>query len=310
MKKNFETVKQIIEEKFDFNVNQIKYVGSGVDSDAYLVNDTYIFKIGISENSKEDYEGAKKFSDFYVENKVSNIEIPVIEYFFCTDQLQIVGYKMVKGIFADKSVYDRMDLDKKEKFAYDVATFLKRLHRFKEEDLDFKEQNMKEKMLDEVKLIKKNIYDSLTDNEKRYIDVFNERVSESIVFDDRKCLCHKDFNPDHILVDENMNFKGVIDWGDASLACEYAEFAYLLSDGDDEYGREFGLKVLDFYKDIDVSKAIEYSNIHKMEYPLTELVYGIENNRLDRIQFGKEIIAKKCEFDEDIINIMKYKSFK
>ena len=46
-------------------------------------------------------------------------------------------------------------------------------------------------------------------------------------------------------------------------------------------------------------------NIHRMEYPITELVYGIENNINEKIEFGKKIILKKCESDEDIIKIMK-----
>ena len=304
-KLDFDSIKREINEKFSFKVDEIKYLGSGVDSNAYLVNDTYVFKFGISNNSKEDYYGEKKFSDFYVQNKVSNIEIPVIEYYYCSDELQIVGYKMVKGTFVNKTIYNNMNKEKQEKFARDVAKFLKNLHSFNEEDLDFKKQNMKDKMLKEVELIKSTIYDTLTENEKKYIDRFDKRIIESNVFDDRKCLCHIDFNPDHILIDDDNNFKGVIDWGDASIACEYAEFPYLLSDGDDEIGREFGLKVLGYYGDIDIDKAIEYSNIHRMEYPLTELVYGIKKKKQESISFGKKIIAKKCEFDEDIKRIMK-----
>ena len=126
-----------------------------------------------------------------------------------------------------------------------------------------------------------------------------------INLNDKKCICHIDFNPDHILIDENHKFKGVIDWGGVAIVCEYAEFPYLLSDGEDELGRDIGLKILEYYGDIDLDKTIEYCNIHRMEYPITELVYGIENNINEKIEFGKKIILKKCESDEDIIKIMK-----
>ena len=65
------------------------------------------------------------------------------------------------------------------------------------------------------------------------------------------------------------------------------------------------MKILEYYGDIDLDKTIEYCNIHRMEYPITELVYGIENNINEKIEFGKKIILKKCESDEDIIKIMK-----
>ena len=62
---DIELLKKKIEEKFSFVVKQIEYLGGGVDSNAYLVNNDYVFKIGISENSKIDYKNQKIFSDFY-----------------------------------------------------------------------------------------------------------------------------------------------------------------------------------------------------------------------------------------------------
>ena len=122
---------------------------------------------------------------------------------------------------------------------------------------------------------------------------------------DRELITHVYERHNHILIDENHKFKGVIDWGGVAIVCEYAEFPYLLSDGEDELGRDIGLKILEYYGDIDLDKTIEYCNIHRMEYPITELVYGIENNINEKIEFGKKIILKKCESDEDIKKIMK-----
>lgn len=301
---DYEFIKNEIKQRFNFDVLDIKYIGGGVDSNAYLVNNEYVFKFGVSKNSKEDYQTQKKFSDFYNKQSFNNIETPNIEYYFCSDELQIVGYKIIKGTFIDRTIYNKMDKTKQEKFAKDVANFLKKLHNFNEFDIDLNIIDMKEKMLEEVDLIKNTIYNSLTENEKKYIDRFKERLIKSNVFDGEKCICHIDFNPDHILIDEEMNFKGVIDWGGAAIACKYAEFPYLLSDGDDEIGKDVGLKIIDYYGDINLDKAIEYSNIHRMEYPLTELVYGIENNNEESIYFGKKIIEKKCKNDEDIKRVM------
>lgn len=300
-----EYLKNEIEKKFDFKVNQIEYLGGGVDSNAYLVNNEYVFKIGISENSKIDYKAQKVFSDFYKNNKINNIETPSIEYYYSDNNIRIIGYKAIKGNFINRKIYDEMDENKKEKFCKDIANFLKKLHSFNVEDIELEKVDMREKMLNEIELIKKSIYNKLDENEKRYIDRFEKRLNNSNAFDGRKCICHIDFNPDHILIDEDNNFKGVIDWGGAVITCEYAEFPYLLSNGEDELGRDIGLKIIEYYGEIDLAKTIEYCNIHRMEYPITELVYGIENNTKKSIEFGRKIIADKCKNDEDIINAMK-----
>ena len=65
---------------FNFDVNEIKYLGGGVDSNAYLVNNEYVFKFGISEDSKKDYLNSKNISNFFKDNLETNIAIPNIEY--------------------------------------------------------------------------------------------------------------------------------------------------------------------------------------------------------------------------------------
>lgn len=302
---NIDLVKKEIVEKFNFTIDQIKYLGGGVDSNAYLINNEYVFKIGISENSKIDYKNQKVFSDFYKDNKINNIEIPNIEFYHNDENIRIVGYKIIEGNFINRNMYNSMNIDEQESFCKDVASFLKKLHSFSIDKIDLEKIDMREKMLKEVELIKKTTYNSLSENEKKYIDRFKNRLTSSNVFNDKKCICHIDFNPDHILIDENHKFKGVIDWGGAAIACEYSEFPYLLSDGEDELGRDIGLKILEYYGDINLDKAIEYCNIHRMEYPITELVYGIENDNNDNIEFGKKIISEKSKNDKDIIDIMK-----
>ena len=302
---DIEFIKKEIEKIFSFTVNQIKYLGGGVDSNAYLINNDYVFKIGISENSKIDYKNQKIFSDFYKENKINNIEIPNIEFYYNDDNIRMVGYKFIKGDLINRNIYKSMNITNQESFCKDVAFFLKKLHDFNVDKIDLEKIDMREKMLKEVELIKKTIYNSLSENEKKYITKFENRLISSNVFNDKKCICHIDFNPDHILIDENHKFKGVIDWGGSAIVCEYADFPYLLSDGEDELGRDIGLKILKYYGDIDYNKTIEYCNIHRMEYPITELVYGIENDNNEKIEFGKKIISEKCKNDKDIIDIMK-----
>ena len=208
---DIELLKKKIEEKFSFVVKQIEYLGGGVDSNAYLVNNDYVFKIAISENSKINKKKKKLFSDFYKENKINNIEIPNIEFYYSDDSIRIVGYKIIEGSFINRNIYDSMNDEEQENFCKDVASFLKRLHEFSVDKIDLDKIDMREKMLKEIELIKKTIYTSLNEKEKKYIDRFKNRLINSNIFNDKKCICHIDFNPDHILIDENHKFKGVID---------------------------------------------------------------------------------------------------
>ncbi|MDO4742366.1 MAG: aminoglycoside phosphotransferase family protein [Candidatus Saccharibacteria bacterium] len=290
---NYELLKSQIEERFGYKVGQIAYLGGGVNSNAYLANSEYVFKFGISKDSKKDYETQKIFSDFYYKQHFSNIITPNIKYYFSDDDLQIIGYKIIKGTFVDKTIYAKMDKTQQKKFVKDIAGFLKKLHSFDESSINLERIDMKRKMLKEVRLIKDSLWHSLNENAKSYINKFEEKLIRASAFDGKKCVCHMDFNPNHILIDDKMNFIGVIDWGDAAVACECAEFAYLLSDSDEEIGRDVGMEILNYYGDIDPEKAIEYSHIHRMEYPLTELVHGIQNNKEEAISFGKKIIEDR-----------------
>ena len=133
---DIELLKKKIEEKFSFTVNQIEYLGGGVDSKAYLINNDYVFKIGISENSKIDYKNQKVFSDFYKENNINNIEIPNIEFYHNDDNIRMVGYKIVEGNFINRNIYNTLNLFEQENFCKDVASILKRIHDFSIEKIE------------------------------------------------------------------------------------------------------------------------------------------------------------------------------
>ena len=49
-------------------ISEIKKIGAGYDSVAYLVNDEYIFKIKYSENMKKGYAKEKAIYDFLNKN--------------------------------------------------------------------------------------------------------------------------------------------------------------------------------------------------------------------------------------------------
>ena len=154
----------------------------------------------------------------------------------------------------------------------------------------------KQNVLEEYQLLRDTIYDSLTDIEKQYIELFMQRLNTTDIFDGKKCLCHNDFSCNHLLLDDNNRLCGIIDFGDSGIIDEYCDFIYLLEDSEEEIGHEFGEDVLRLYGNIDIEKAKEYQDVVEQYYPIETIVYGIKNNKQDFIDKGrKEIYLRTRE---------------
>lgn len=287
-------VKNIIEEKCNINIDNIKLIGEGHDSKAYIVNNEYIFKIKYSVD-KKSYEKEKNIYDFLNKKMNTNIKIPNIEYSYISDELSILGYKEIKGTFLTPNIYYSLTKNKQELLKKDIAMFLRQMH-----DLDYSEISSykidnRQSILDGYRVLKEKLYDILTDNEKLYIENFIQRLQSTTIFDDKKCLCHNDFSCNHLLLDEDDRLCGVIDFGDSGIIDEYSDFIYLLEDSEEEIGRIFGEDILRLYGNIDDNKAKEYQDVIEQYYPIETIVYGIKNNRPDFIEKGREEIYNRTK---------------
>ena len=286
---NFIKIEEVIKNKFDLEVKSATLIGEGYDSKAYLINDEYIFKIKISANEKKGYKKEKAVLDFLNKNLKTDIKIPKIDYAYITDELSIMGYKKIDGKFLNPQIYNEMNEQEKQILKLDIAKFLKDMH-----NLDFSEIknytiNNKQNCLEEFALLKKTIYQDLTEKEKNYIENFFERLKNTTIFDDKKCLCHNDFSCNHLLLDENKRLVGIIDFGDSGIIDEYCDFIYLLEDSNEELGKDFGEDILKLYGDIDIRKAEEYQYIVEEYYPIETIVYGIKNNRKDFVEKRRKV---------------------
>lgn len=293
-------IKNILEKKFNIEINSLDLIGEGYDSKAYLVNGEYIFKVKYSANKKKDYEKEKSIYDFLNQNLVTNIKVPNIEYSYISDEISILGYKQIKGTFLTPEIYSTMSTEEQELLKKDIAYFLRQMH-----DLDYTDINSyaidnKQNVLEEYQLLKTTIYNSLTDIEKQYIENFMQRLNSTTIFDGKKCLCHNDFSSNHLLLDENNRLCGIIDFGDSGIIDEYCDFIYLLEDSEEEIGPNFGEDILRLYGNIDIEKAKEYQDVVEQYYPIETIVYGIKNNRPDFIEKGRKEIYNRFRESKNI----------
>ena len=293
-------IKNILEKKFNIEINSLDLIGEGYDSKAYLVNGEYIFKVKYSANKKKGYEKEKSIYDFLNQNLVTNIKVPNIEYSYISDEISILGYKQIKGTFLTPEIYSTMSTEEQELLKKDIAYFLRQMH-----DLDYTDINSyaidnKQNVLEEYQLLKTTIYNSLTDIEKHYIENFMQRLNSTTIFDGKKCLCHNDFSSNHLLLDENNRLCGIIDFGDSGIIDEYCDFIYLLEDSEEEIGPNFGEDILRLYGNIDIEKAKEYQDVVEQYYPIETIVYGIKNNRPDFIEKGRKEIYNRFRESKNI----------
>lgn len=293
-------IKNILEKKFNIEINSLDLIGEGYDSKAYLVNGEYIFKVKYSANKKKGYEKEKSIYDFLNQNLVTNIKVPNIEYSYISDEISILGYKQIKGTFLTPEIYSTMSTEEQELLKKDIAYFLRQMH-----DLDYTDINSyaidnKQNVLEEYQLLKTTIYNSLTDIEKQYIENFLQRLNSTTIFDGKKCLCHNDFSSNHLLLDENNRLCGIIDFGDSGIIDEYCDFIYLLEDSEEEIGPNFGEDILRLYGNIDIEKAKEYQDVVEQYYPIETIVYGIKNNRPDFIEKGRKEIYNRFRESKNI----------
>lgn len=286
-------VKKILEEKFNISIDNIKLIGEGYDSKAYLVNDKYIFKIKFSVNKKKGYEKEKAIYNFLNSRLNTDIKIPNIEYSYISDELSILGYKEIKGKFLSPKLYLTLSQEEKIQLKKDIANFLRSMHNLDYSEISSYTIDNKQNVLEEYQLLRDTIYDSLTDIEKQYIESFMQILNTTDIFDVKKCLCHNDFSCNHLLLDDDNRLCGIIDFGDSGIIDEYCDFTYLLEDSEEELGHEFGEDVLRLYGNINIQKAKEYQDVVEQYYPIETIVYGIKNNKQDFIDKGrKEIILR------------------
>ena len=291
---NVKATKYLLEHTFqDLKIEAIQILGKGYDSVAYLINNEYVFKIKFSANKKKGYKKEKAIYDFLNKKLDTNVKIPRIEYSHISDKLSILGYKEITGIFLSPDLYKNMTSKEKQTLKEDIAIFLKKMHNLDTTEISTYIIDNKQNVLEEYQLLRDTIYNSLNDQEKEYIEQFMKKLNQTTIFDGKKCLCHNDFSCNHILVDENNKFCGVIDFGDSGIIDEYCDFIYLLEDSKEEIGREFGEDILHIYGDIDIDKAKEYQMVVEEYYPIETIVYGIKNNKQEYIDNGRRLIKSR-----------------
>ena len=263
-------IKDIIDSEFDLTVSEIFVLGQGLDSVAYLVNNEYIFKH--SKHDEARYSLKKEVQVLnYLKGRVT-LQIPDIEYY--NEEYGVCGYKEIKGDKLTPIIYKNMSDDEKNRLAQDIALFLKEMHSVPLPDIDELELNLIDDYKSDYSALWETIYDKIPDKSKEYLNnLYRKILNDERITKYVKALCHNDLSCNHIITQNRMAV-GIIDFGDAAITDRDKDFVYLLEDSIQEIGREFGLRVLEYYDHPDIAIPILKSDLNDEYYPIEQILGG------------------------------------
>ena len=265
-------IKEIIEKEFGLIISDIKVLDEGLDSVAYLVNNDYIFKMSKHQEAKDNLKKEIQVLN-YIKGKVT-LQVPEIEYY--SEKYSVCGYKEIKGTILTPKIYKQLSGEEQDNLARDIALFLKELHSLPLPNINDLELNVLEDYKSDYAELKDKIYNKISEKIKTYLDSLFERIiNDERITKYEVALCHNDLSCNHIVMNNNK-VVGIIDFGDVAITDRDKDFVYLLENSDEEIGREFGLKVLEYYNHPNKEVALMKADLNDEYYPI-ELILGGES---------------------------------
>ena len=219
----------IIQDQFrDLNAQTIKLLGIGWDNSAYIVNDLYVFRFprrAIAVNLLQN--------ELLALPKIAArlpLPIPVPEWAGNpSDKFPwpFTGYRILSGITADQA--NLSDEERKE-LAIPIAKFLRKLHATPIEQFKHILPFDTIGRLNIAKLISKieqNLQEleslHLLQHKNRLLEILN--TAHQLQEAKSNALVHGDFYIRHLLLDDNHQISGVIDWGDIHIGDSAVDLA-------------------------------------------------------------------------------------
>jgi aminoglycoside 2''-phosphotransferase len=286
-------VNQINLEYPDFFIEKIEFLGSGFDSEAFLINQIYVFKFPRHQKAAKNlYKEALILKEIKGQVPLKVPDICLVGESDALNELQFVGYEKIEGVPLDAEILATLTKERKDKLAKDLAAFFKALHGI---DLSITIEGLKvekkNKAKHEYKVIKENAYPFLKNSVKNQIDKVYQRLLNQ-EFHDKNCLIHNDFGASNVYYDLSTNeINGVIDFGDSAIYDRDMEFVCLMYDYEEGFDQEFVQKLIDYYG-VDSASLINKFNFTGFY------------NQLENIYLGKEFEMKEL-LDESIHSIQK-----
>jgi len=203
-------------------INSYKIINKGAESIIIEINEKWIFRfprnLKLRKNTKERLNFLISFS------KVSPIKIPEPKYI----ENDFIGYEKIYGKPLYPSNIYKLNNKDKNKIAKQLGLFLKTLHNYKNDYINFDTGYLVMRKKDFI-TCPKEIAKHLNAKEKKILETkFKVIKNNPLSFKKSTTVIHGDFHFNNILWDpQTKNITGVIDWSELGLGIPAMDFIML-----------------------------------------------------------------------------------
>lgn len=268
-------------------IDELRYLSSGDDSDTFLCNEQYVVKLPkrdtVRNTQKREFELYR-----FLEHCNLSYQTPTVVY--QSDQFNIMTY--IKGEHITYEQYHKLSEKEKDALACDEATFLKELHSIAIDCSDnfFSDvlENKQDKFLKDkemlITILKKE--QLMTADIREHIElIYSNILKNTVLFEYIPCLVHNDFSADNMIFRKNRLF-GVIDFGDFIVGDPDNDFLCLLDSSTDDFGKDFGRRVLRYYQHNAPEVAERKAEVNDAYWAIDQIIYGYERDNRKMLTKG------------------------
>lgn len=230
-------------------IETIDFLGAGMDSEAYLVNDEWVFRFP----KRQTVANALSREVSLLPKLAERLPVAIPEFAFIGRQsstgLPFAGYRIIRGEPLTIEVFDSLAHADQERILVRLAEFLQCVHRFPVKDAiasGVKEFSTRAWVGSAWAEGSTQVLPLLTENDGATLtSLIEDFLADPRNVAGKPCLLYADFAPEHILYDTNAReISGIIDWGDLAIGDPDFDLLYLHQD----YGEDFIHRLLTHYQ--------------------------------------------------------------
>lgn len=278
-------------------IDELRYLSSGDDSDTFLCNEQYVVKVpkrdAVRIVQKREFELYR-----FLENCNLSYQTPTVLY--QSTRFNVMAY--IRGEHITYEQYHKLSEKEKDAIAYDEATFLKELHSI---EIDcsaalFSEvlENKKDKYLKDKKMLISILEKEqlLTADVLEHIEaIYANILSNAVLYEYTPSLVHNDFSASNLIF-RDKRLLGVIDFGDFCVGDPDNDFLCLLDCSTDDFGKDFGRRVLKYYQHKNPDVAERKAELNDAYWAIDQIIYGYERNDRKMLTKGvSELLQTQAE---------------
>jgi len=279
----------------DFEIRTIEKLGEGWMSEAFMVNEEWVFRFPKAKAGAEDLQKEIKILPLLA--KHVTLTIPQFEYVGEQQSgLPFVGYKSLPGEILGEATVPTLPKEEQEVIARQLAQFIDEVSAFPSEEakqFGVTVNDHRKDYTDTFEEVTQKVFPLIDEDMKRYISSrFETYLGNPENFDYTPTLTHADLSPDHFVANpETHELTGIIDFGDLIIGDPDYEYSYLFMD----CGEDFTRRVMELRGETNIEERLKKVSIFVTVDHIGTLLEGMRRVKQDWIGDSIAIIRKEMK---------------